>query len=536
VFRTVSFGLRATEATKSKGEKVGTWRERRVKMIFKFVILCALASSPALGSSIKGYSQLHEEVKGQAQRPLLVPVEQQKLVEQQQVKTVAGKLEHVAEQRTEEQQPLLAEHKAEELHQQREEARIEEPAKSQHFEARPQVSREELKGQTKYEQQREELQPAIVSEGKFEQRHEEQRIEQQREFDGQQVELKQEIEQGRLDESQLVQSRPPILRPDREQKGGQQHLFSGSKSASGPAYAEAEPYAFSYQVDGSSRSESGDTRGVVRGQYTLQGSDGASRVVDYIADHNGFRASVNTNEFGTEARSPANVALRTSQPSAEEITLKLEGKSREELAAQGVASKTAVRHDNWSQKGDFHLPLAPIVQAPVQAPLEEIKGTKRVQVEEVARAPAKGQRLVHEELPAQQLEFSVQEPVKSAEVRTPKAIASGELKLASQPRSASFESATAHRAYKAPPSYAASQLRPAPGVLVRAQPATLVRAPVPAVSRTYLQREPRYPPSPVQGYRRHYPLVEQPHPRVSFYGPSSASFDDEQPSFEHADS
>lgn len=83
-----------------------------------------------------------------------------------------------------------------------------------------------------------------------------------------------------------------------------------------PQYSNIKPspYAFSYDAqleDGSSsRIESADASGKVTGQYSLATADGRKRLVKYEADHEGFRASVDSNEFGAD--SPA----RTQYPSA----------------------------------------------------------------------------------------------------------------------------------------------------------------------------------------------------------------------------
>lgn len=422
------------------------------------------------------------------------------------------------------------------------------PAKGTKYEQKPEESKLEF---VAVEQQRAEL-----SKTSYEQKQEERYEQQQREYD-QQIELK--------EEQRHYEEQPAIVQQQQQQEEIQQQRETYQEATKGgqAPLAEAEPYAFSYQVEGSSRTESGDTKGTVRGQYTIQGADGSSRVVDYIADHNGFRASVNTNEFGTEAKSPANIALRTSQPLAEEITLRLEGKTKEDLAAPAAAVKGAAsapaKPENWQVKG-AQLPLAQYEELPKGAPAatkktavvqEEILRTQPVVAVAAAAAPAKGQRLVQVEEVSQSQQELVQqapqqpEPVKSAELRAPKAI-SGDLKLG-QAR-AGFESATAHRVYRAQPAVVVAPARPirpvAPAVVVRAQaPPLPARLPVPAVSRSYLQRE-RYPPSPVQqvGYRRELPV--QTNPRVSFYAPasaqsvsSSAGFDDDQPSsFEQPDS
>jgi len=86
------------------------------------------------------------------------------------------------------------------------------------------------------------------------------------------------------------------------------------------------PYAFSYTADAtdgsSTRQESADASGVVRGSYSLVSVDGIKRIVNYIADENGFRAQVQTNEPGTESKSSADVIMQSSQLPAEEIALK----------------------------------------------------------------------------------------------------------------------------------------------------------------------------------------------------------------------
>lgn len=64
------------------------------------------------------------------------------------------------------------------------------------------------------------------------------------------------------------------------------------------------PYGFSYSVrakdGGSSRREWSDGAGNVQGSYSLRLNDGRRRKVEYRADAGGFRASVDTNEPGTQ--------------------------------------------------------------------------------------------------------------------------------------------------------------------------------------------------------------------------------------------
>ena len=85
-------------------------------------------------------------------------------------------------------------------------------------------------------------------------------------------------------------------------------------------------YSFSYDTehdDGSSqkREENGDANGVVRGSYSYRDPDGLFRVVEYIADENGYRANVRTNEPGMAPSDPANVALEV-EPTPEAVLQK----------------------------------------------------------------------------------------------------------------------------------------------------------------------------------------------------------------------
>lgn len=88
------------------------------------------------------------------------------------------------------------------------------------------------------------------------------------------------------------------------------------------------PYSFDYSVNDAEgshgRTESGDANGRVVGSYQITLADGRKRTVHYEADHNGYRARVDTNEFGTESQSPADVDLYSSAIPAKEATLQFE--------------------------------------------------------------------------------------------------------------------------------------------------------------------------------------------------------------------
>lgn len=53
-----------------------------------------------------------------------------------------------------------------------------------------------------------------------------------------------------------------------------------------------------------SRQEQGDDSGIVQGSYTVN-ADGYSRLVEYVADADGFRATVTSNEPGVKNSAPA---------------------------------------------------------------------------------------------------------------------------------------------------------------------------------------------------------------------------------------
>ncbi|XP_064488468.1 fibroin heavy chain-like [Ornithodoros turicata] len=64
-------------------------------------------------------------------------------------------------------------------------------------------------------------------------------------------------------------------------------------------------YNEAHTTGGSSRQETGDAFGNKVGSYSLTDADGRVRVVKYVADAAGFRASVSTNEPGTAPSTPA---------------------------------------------------------------------------------------------------------------------------------------------------------------------------------------------------------------------------------------
>ncbi|GFS75054.1 adult-specific rigid cuticular protein 15.7 [Nephila pilipes] len=86
-----------------------------------------------------------------------------------------------------------------------------------------------------------------------------------------------------------------------------------------PQYAPI-PYSFNYLAEGdeatNGHQETGDGNGNVQGSYTITHQDGTSRVVEYTAGPDGFKAVVRTNEPGTDNSNPADVVFESTAPDA----------------------------------------------------------------------------------------------------------------------------------------------------------------------------------------------------------------------------
>ncbi|KAH6938974.1 hypothetical protein HPB50_015335 [Hyalomma asiaticum] len=85
-------------------------------------------------------------------------------------------------------------------------------------------------------------------------------------------------------------------------------------SPSEPHYPP-HPYEFGYETvdefgNTQYRHETSDAHNNKRGSYGYTDASGISRRVDYVADANGFRAHIRTNEPGTASSAPAGVGVR----------------------------------------------------------------------------------------------------------------------------------------------------------------------------------------------------------------------------------
>ncbi|KAF8773284.1 Cuticle protein 16.8 like protein [Argiope bruennichi] len=82
--------------------------------------------------------------------------------------------------------------------------------------------------------------------------------------------------------------------------------------------ANPQPYEYGYALkdeygNAQHRKESSDGQGKVEGSYGFTDEHGLYRSVQYVADKEGFRASIKTNEPGTESQNPADVHLDSEQ-------------------------------------------------------------------------------------------------------------------------------------------------------------------------------------------------------------------------------
>ncbi|GFY72856.1 cuticle protein 14 isoform b, partial [Trichonephila inaurata madagascariensis] len=76
-------------------------------------------------------------------------------------------------------------------------------------------------------------------------------------------------------------------------------------------------YNFGYNEDhtsgGSFRREAGDAYGNVAGSYGLRDADGRIRIVNYIANDDGFKADIKTNEPGVEPKDTADATFNKAE-------------------------------------------------------------------------------------------------------------------------------------------------------------------------------------------------------------------------------
>ncbi|XP_075747293.1 cuticle protein 10.9-like [Rhipicephalus microplus] len=84
-------------------------------------------------------------------------------------------------------------------------------------------------------------------------------------------------------------------------------------------YYKPQPYKFGYEIKDAwgntqHRHEVGDEYNTKRGSYGFTDAHGIYRRVEYVADSNGFRAIVKTNEPGTKTHHPAHALYHSNAP------------------------------------------------------------------------------------------------------------------------------------------------------------------------------------------------------------------------------
>ncbi|KAF8771135.1 cuticle protein 10.9-like [Argiope bruennichi] len=99
-------------------------------------------------------------------------------------------------------------------------------------------------------------------------------------------------------------------------------IFNAIYSGPAPVVPVAQipqPYGFGYEFgDGlgmtQHRSETADTAGIVRGRYGFRDPQGLYRNVEYIADSNGYRAVIRSNEPGAASQNTADAVFIVQPP------------------------------------------------------------------------------------------------------------------------------------------------------------------------------------------------------------------------------
>jgi len=104
---------------------------------------------------------------------------------------------------------------------------------------------------------------------------------------------------------------PPTMAPTKSmsgQQGYEQQPQQQLDDYGAAPMGQAEPFAFDYKIEddygnGQYRKEESDKNGVVRGSYGYKDVSGIYRHVEYVADENGFRANIKSNEPGLSSES-----------------------------------------------------------------------------------------------------------------------------------------------------------------------------------------------------------------------------------------
>lgn len=115
---------------------------------------------------------------------------------------------------------------------------------------------------------------------------------------------------------------------------------------------EQQPYKFGYDIQDEQgntqyRKEESDADNRREGSYGFHDSNGLYREVTYVADKNGFRAWIKTNEPGTSNKSPAGVVIVAETPPAHVV------QAQKGLVGPGQQVRR-VPHGATATPGDLH--------------------------------------------------------------------------------------------------------------------------------------------------------------------------------------
>lgn len=109
----------------------------------------------------------------------------------------------------------------------------------------------------------------------------------------------------------------PSIQEQQYEQQNEQYVEQQQQQVEYPSapLGQAEPFAFDFKTqdnsgNGQYRKEESDKNGVVRGSYGYTDANGIYRHVEYVADQNGFRANIKSNEPGLIGETqPASIKL-----------------------------------------------------------------------------------------------------------------------------------------------------------------------------------------------------------------------------------
>lgn len=116
--------------------------------------------------------------------------------------------------------------------------------------------------------------------------------------------------------------------------------------------AQPQPYSFGYDtVDENGtkvfHNEIGDSNNVKKGSYGYSAANGLYRRVNYVADENGYRATVETNEPGTQSGNSAD-AVFDAKPVVTGPGVAAASSSRETSYAKGSDAANKYGQSGWN--------------------------------------------------------------------------------------------------------------------------------------------------------------------------------------------